>query len=58
MFEGKPSGNSRALFDIQLPPESLVGGLMDKSAGALSFDGGGSFEVRVEMEGRVWFEGG
>ncbi len=36
----------RAPLDIQLP-ESLGGGLMDRSVG-------GSLDVRVEMEGSVW----
>ena len=38
--------NLQALFNIQ-DPESLGGGLIERSEG-------GSFDVRVEIEGRVW----
>ena len=44
--------NSRGLFDIQLP-ESRGGGLMERSADGRSVGGGGSLDVRVEIEGRV-----
>jgi hypothetical protein len=54
---GVSSYHSRALLVIQLP-ESLGGGLIDKSVGALSLDGGGgSFEVSVEIEGSVGADG-